>query len=125
MVQVQECTLTRRTERGLDEGFRPRGDRLHRPCLFGCQLLQTDPPLVEHVLHGRLLLQHLVHLVLMHKTEERVCVCLGWPCLLFVLFIHVCFPLAVLTLNCWLSTASYSVVMVLRSVSWFWLALSR
>lgn len=38
---------------------------------------------------------------------------------------HVYFPLAVLTLNCWLSTASYSVVMVLRSVSWFWLALSR
>lgn len=30
-----------------------------------------------------------------------------------------------LTLNCWLSTASYSIHMVLRSVSWFWPALSR
>jgi len=63
--------LTGRAQRGLDVGFGSGGHRLHRPGLFGCQLLQAHPPLVKHLLHGRLLLENLFHLVLMHRKRSE------------------------------------------------------
>lgn len=68
---VDEWRRTRRAEGGFDEGFRSGGYRLHRPGLFGCKLLQADPPLVEHLLHRHLLLENLFHLVLRHRELSK------------------------------------------------------
>lgn len=81
MCELQaECVavwgLTGRAEGGFDEGFGSGGHRLHRPGLFGCQLLQADPPLVKHLLHGRLLLEDLLHLVLSHSRTVSVKLCI-------------------------------------------------
>lgn len=49
-----------------------RGDRLHRPSLLGCQLLQTHLPLVEHFLHVFQFLEDPLGIGLQESNAHRV-----------------------------------------------------